>query len=186
MFMDVVQGAATSAVVFIVGVAVIAEACGAGSVQTVGLVFLGSVVMWLAWATWRVAILVRRGAHRGNGVADERESLGFAIGAIAGIVLAVVTLSYSLRVEGPGVHIIGQQFELALDFYRADVGRYPSATQGLRALLSNPGAKGWAGPYVPPGMHPYVGWFEYRVKGDERPVLIPRREESRNNRSARF
>jgi general secretion pathway protein G len=55
----------------------------------------------------------------------------------------------------------------ALDTYRLDVGRYPSAEEGLNALMTRPvnGAEGWNGPYlkkaVPkdPWGHAYVYKF---------------------------
>jgi general secretion pathway protein G len=50
----------------------------------------------------------------------------------------------------------------ALDRYRLDTGRLPSTDQGLKALVQDPGVRGWHGPYldndVPldPWSHPYV------------------------------
>ena len=53
-------------------------------------------------------------------------------------------------------------FELALDKFEAECGRYPTTAEGLQALQVAPsGLKGWAGPYlkkdVPndPWDHPY-------------------------------
>lgn len=53
--------------------------------------------------------------------------------------------------------------EKALDQYRLDVGRYPSAEQGLAALIERPAGEGkWSGPYLKKGVpldpwaHPYV------------------------------
>jgi general secretion pathway protein G len=56
----------------------------------------------------------------------------------------------------------------ALDAYRLDMGRYPSAEEGLDALRKSPGQGPWDGPYlskdVPmdPWAHPYV----YRSPGE--------------------
>ncbi len=36
----------------------------------------------------------------------------------------------------------------ALEQYRRDCGRYPTAEEGLRALVDRPEARGWQGPYV--------------------------------------
>ena len=54
-------------------------------------------------------------------------------------------------------------FETALDTYRLDVGKYPSAEQGLQALRTKPSdEEKWDGPYLPksvpkdPWGHPYV------------------------------
>jgi general secretion pathway protein G len=50
---------------------------------------------------------------------------------------------------------------VALGRFRADCGRYPTNGEGLLALITNPGAKGWAGPYVSlihrdPWHRPYI------------------------------
>jgi len=37
---------------------------------------------------------------------------------------------------------------VALERFRRDAGRYPTADEGLRALRSRPEAEGWQGPYV--------------------------------------
>lgn len=63
-----------------------------------------------------------------------------------------------------------QSFSNTLDLYKADTGEYPSSDQGLAALLKNPGAKNWNGPYLKnmdaipsdPWGHPYV----YKTPGD--------------------
>ena len=43
-----------------------------------------------------------------------------------------------------GVTAIGT----ALKTYAADTGSYPTHTEGLGVLVTNPGVTGWAGPYV--------------------------------------
>ena len=60
------------------------------------------------------------------------------------------------------------EFESVLDTFRLDVGRYPTAEEGLQALRTRPGTiERWDGPYlrkdVPldPWQHPYV----YRFPG---------------------
>jgi general secretion pathway protein G len=41
------------------------------------------------------------------------------------------------------------QFEVALDAFEIDVGRYPTASEGLRALVEQPSdAEGWQQPYL--------------------------------------
>lgn len=56
-----------------------------------------------------------------------------------------------------------------LDLYRLDVGRYPSASEGLDALLEQPsGADGWNGPYVKKAdslVDPWGEPYQYRVPG---------------------
>lgn len=36
----------------------------------------------------------------------------------------------------------------ALDLYKLDVGKYPTQQDGLKALVTSPGAANWNGPYV--------------------------------------
>jgi general secretion pathway protein G len=36
----------------------------------------------------------------------------------------------------------------SVEMFRSDVGRYPTAQEGLNVLLTDPGAQGWTGPYV--------------------------------------
>lgn len=59
-------------------------------------------------------------------------------------------------------------FEKALETYRIDTGRYPSTSQGLQALVSQPGDEPrWRGPYLK-GQVPLDPWgspYEYRVPG---------------------
>jgi len=42
------------------------------------------------------------------------------------------------------IELIGQ----ALDQFRLDTGRYPSTSEGLNALMANPGITNWDGPYL--------------------------------------
>ncbi len=60
-------------------------------------------------------------------------------------------------------------FETALDTYRLDTSQYPTTSQGLEALRTQPsGVERWDGPYLPkdvpkdPWGHPY----EYRYPGE--------------------
>ena len=57
-----------------------------------------------------------------------------------------------------------------LDLYRLDVGHYPSASEGLDALLEQPsGATGWNGPYVKKAeslVDPWGNPYQYRVPGE--------------------
>jgi type II secretion system protein G len=41
-----------------------------------------------------------------------------------------------------------QTFRSAIEAYYRDCGRYPTTAEGLAALVTNPGAPGWAGPYL--------------------------------------
>ncbi len=58
----------------------------------------------------------------------------------------------------------------ALDFYRLDVGAYPSEEEGLDALVEAPAdAKGWHGPYlkkVEAMADPWQRPYRYRIPGE--------------------
>lgn len=58
----------------------------------------------------------------------------------------------------------------ALDLYRLEVGSYPSTSQGLEALVSEPsGVSGWNGPYLRKNKIPEDPWgneYHYRFPGE--------------------
>ena len=61
------------------------------------------------------------------------------------------------------IEMLGQ----ALDSYSLDVGRYPSTSEGLNALITNPGAQGWDGPYLKKGVpnDPWQKPYQYQSPG---------------------
>lgn len=58
----------------------------------------------------------------------------------------------------------------ALDMYRLEVGRYPTSSEGLEALIqAPPGVDRWNGPYLRKSVLPKDGWgneFHYRSPGE--------------------
>ncbi|MGE5239585.1 MAG: type II secretion system major pseudopilin GspG [Chloroflexota bacterium] len=52
------------------------------------------------------------------------------------------------------IELLGQ----ALDQYRLDTSFYPTTEQGLQALLTNPGAEKWEGPYLKKDALPIDPW----------------------------
>jgi general secretion pathway protein G len=58
----------------------------------------------------------------------------------------------------------------ALDLYRLEVGRYPSSSEGLKALVEQPsGAPNWNGPYLKKKQVPQDPWgddYQYRSPGE--------------------
>jgi len=61
----------------------------------------------------------------------------------------------------------------ALGRYHFHVGKYPTAEQGLAALVRDPGEPGWIGPYIS-HLRP-DSWdiaFVYEPRGDELPLLL--------------
>lgn len=61
------------------------------------------------------------------------------------------------------IELLGQ----ALDHFRLDTGRYPTAQEGLNALVSNPGVDRWDGPYLKKGLpnDPWGKPYIYQVPG---------------------
>ncbi len=47
------------------------------------------------------------------------------------------------------VQTLATMLSTALGIFRIDCGRFPTAQEGLGALIKNPGVKKWAGPYIP-------------------------------------
>ena len=64
------------------------------------------------------------------------------------------------------IEMLGQ----ALDSYRLDVGKYPSSSEGLNALVTNPGAQGWDGPYLKKGVpnDPWQKPYQYQSPGSHK------------------
>ncbi len=66
--------------------------------------------------------------------------------------LALLVAPKMLGRVGPAKQKAAQaQIELfgtALDTFRLDVGMYPTTSEGLQALRTNPGIEGWNGPYL--------------------------------------
>lgn len=61
------------------------------------------------------------------------------------------------------IEMLGQ----GLDAFRLDVGRYPSTSEGLNALITNPGVEGWSGPYLKKGLpnDPWKKPYQYESPG---------------------
>jgi general secretion pathway protein G len=61
------------------------------------------------------------------------------------------------------------QFEVALDAFEIDMGRYPTTAEGLRALVDKPtsDADGWQQPYLKRDIpqDPWGNDYEYRYPG---------------------
>ena len=91
---------------------------------------------------------------------------------IIGLLAAYVGPKYFSQLGKSEVTIAKAQieaFEKSLDTYRLDVGRYPSAEEGLAALLAAPASAGakWNGPYLKKGVppDPWGKPYQYRAPG---------------------
>lgn len=61
------------------------------------------------------------------------------------------------------IEMLGQ----GLDSYRLDVGHYPTTSEGLNALVTNPGVEGWDGPYLKKALpnDPWKKPYQYQSPG---------------------
>lgn len=92
---------------------------------------------------------------------------------IIGLLAGYVAPRYFSQVGKSEIQVARAQIdslEKALDQYRLDLRRYPSAEEGLEALVAQPGSvKGWNGPYLKKAVpnDPWGRPFVYRVPGEK-------------------
>jgi general secretion pathway protein G len=116
----------------------------------------------------------RRGRGRRSNLGLIAGSAGFSL-----IELLVVIIILGLLAGLVGPRLFGRvgqsktaaaraQIELfgaALDQYRLDVGAYPATGAGLDALVKNPSAPNWNGPYLKKNVVPVDPWgkpYQYK------------------------
>ncbi len=92
--------------------------------------------------------------------------------AILGLIAAIAvpqTIGYLGRAKSKTAGIQIENLGAALDLYRLDVGRYPSDSEGLEALVNPPGdVRNWAGPYIKKEtglLDPWDKPYQYRFPG---------------------
>lgn len=111
-----------------------------------------------------------------------RRSKGFTLLEIM-VVLAILGLLVAVLVKNVGGDLdrgqrqgaslfVKSTLSLPLTTFRIDMGSYPTTSQGLQALISQPqsGGQRWQGPYldIPSGKVPLDPWqqpYEYRYPG---------------------
>ena len=85
-------------------------------------------------------------------------------------------LKYLGRAKTDTAKVQIENLSAALDFYRLDVGTYPSNDQGLQALVEAPAqASGWNGPYVKKKemlIDPWGNPYRYRFPGEHGPFDV--------------
>ena len=89
---------------------------------------------------------------------DRRKNAGFTllellvVIAILGLLIGLVAPAALRQLGGARVSVARQTIERlasVLDIYQLDTGDYPSADQGIEALVIQPGSvSGWNGPYL--------------------------------------
>ena len=98
---------------------------------------------------------------------------------IIGLVMGLVgprVLNYLGESKVKAAKLQIESFGSALDLFYLDVGRYPSVSEGLTALVERPGnAPVWNGPYLKNASVPADPWghaYVYRVPGVKGPYQI--------------
>ena len=106
---------------------------------------------------------------------DTRKQAGFTlieimvVIVILGLMATLVVQSLDGRTEQAAQTAVRNDIstlEGAIKFYKLDNFNYPSQSQGLQALLSNPGGlKNWRGPYIERNRLPQDPWGnDYRYR----------------------
>lgn len=98
---------------------------------------------------------------------------------IIGLIMALVgprVLNYLGESKAKTAQIQIESFSSALDLFYLDNGRYPTANEGLTALVRRPSnADGWNGPYLKSASVPADPWgrsYVYRAPGQRGPYEI--------------
>lgn len=98
--------------------------------------------------------------------------------AILGLLMSLVGPQVLNQLGGAKTKTAGIQIkdlEQALEMYKLDVGRFPSTTEGLDALVKKPGnATGWNGPYLKSDvpLDPWNREYNYKYPGERAEVDI--------------
>ena len=107
----------------------------------------------------------------------EKSEAGFTL---MELVVVLIIMGLLAAVVGPSVYkkLMGSrdqiakiqisELEGAINFYGFDMGRYPTSTEGLQALVQNPsGSTSWKGPYLAKGVptDPWERAYVYKNPG---------------------
>ena len=98
--------------------------------------------------------------------------------AILGLLMSLVGPQVLNQLGGAKTKTAGIQIkdlEQALEMYKLDVGRFPSTSEGLQALVKKPGnATGWNGPYLKSDvpLDPWNREYNYKYPGERAEVDI--------------
>ena len=91
--------------------------------------------------------------------------------AIIGLIMGLVgprVLGYLSDSKLKAARYQIESFAAALDLYYLDIGRYPTGSDGLEALVRKPSTTGWNGPYLKSATVPKDPWgrtYVYRAPG---------------------
>ena len=133
-----------------------------------------------------ISTLLRLARAFPDGTSRRRESeAGFTLVemlvviTIIGLVMGLVgprVLNYLGESKVKAAKIQIESFSAALDLYYLDNGTYPTASEGLTALVQRPSSSpAWNGPYLKTGSVPDDPWghpYVYKAPGDHAPYEI--------------
>jgi general secretion pathway protein G len=91
------------------------------------------------------------------------------IGVLAGTVVTSLSgRSQQAKITRAQADIRGS-LALALDLFEQDTGRYPTAEEGIMALVRDPGVQGWQGPYLKGGIKadPWGNQYIYQLDSSQ-------------------
>ncbi|MBN4073523.1 type II secretion system major pseudopilin GspG [Mariprofundus ferrooxydans] len=130
------------------------------------------------------SLAVQKIVHKEVGMQNNELEKGFTLIEML-VVLVIITLLATLvgpklfsKIGSSQVKVAGAQIELissGLDTYRLDVGRFPTAEQGLEALRKTPsGVKHWDGPYLSKAipLDPWGNAYHYKLPGKDGPYAL--------------
>jgi general secretion pathway protein G len=135
---------------------------------------MGISTRWPAWLARRVCRTEGRESEAGFTLVEM-----LVVITIIGLLVALVgprVLGYlsDSKIKTAKIQIEG--FASALDLYYLDNGAYPTASEGLAALVQRPSSDpAWNGPYLRTGSVPNDPWghpYIYKVPGDHAPYEI--------------
>ncbi len=101
--------------------------------------------------------------------------LVLAILAVLAGIVSTRFVGQSQAAKVKAAHTQLENLNLSLNRFEVDLGRFPSASEGLTALIERPGddtKKAWLGPYLDGNAIPLDQWghpWNYRFPGQHRP-----------------
>ena len=135
---------------------------------------MGNSKRWPAWLARRICRTEGRESEGGFTLVEM-----LVVITIIGLVVALVgprVLGYLSDSKIKTAKIQIESFASALDLYYLDNGAYPTASEGLAALVQRPSSgPAWNGPYLRTGSVPNDPWghpYIYKVPGDHAPYEI--------------
>ena len=112
----------------------------------------------------------RRSPRKRNGFTLVEVLVVLGILTFLALIVVPQVIGYLGRAKTDTARLEIENISAALDFYRLDIGVYPSQEQGLAALIEAPAdAPGWRGPYIKKAAaidDPWQRAYRYRVPGE--------------------